>query len=222
MNTVFLRTIGFELLIATRHRGQWLYALLFCLLVIALFVIGAGASPEILKQIGPGSIWVTVILASLLSLERGFRADFEEGILEQWLLMPYSLAMLMLSKCIAHWLINLLPIVLLAPVMGYALNFEPPHILVTVLVLLLGTPILSLVGAIGVLLTLAFAESGLLLSLLLLPLYVPILVLGASAIEFSMMGIWPASQLALLGAILILCLLIVPRAAAYTLKMSFV
>src|SRR2546430_1459440 len=192
-----------DLLVAWRRRSDVATALLFFVIVTSLFPLGIGAEPDLLRSIAPGVIWVAALLSSMLSLGRLFAADHADGTLEQMLLCAAPLGVVVAAKSAAHWLCAGLPLVVIAPLI--ALQYDVPAALYPVLALslLLGTPVLSLVGAVGAALTLGLRGGGVLLALLVLPLYVPVLVIGAGAVEMAAAGLAPAGQLLLLGAALV-------------------
>jgi heme exporter protein B len=215
-----LRTIvQRDLLLALRNRGDVGTALLFFVIVTTLFPLGIGAEPELLRAIGPGVIWVAALLSSLLSLGRLFAADHADGTLEQILLGAAPLGAVVAAKTLAHWLVSGLPLVLVAPFI--ALQYDLPAALYGVLVLslLLGTPVLSLIGAIGAALTLGL-RGGVLLSLLVLPLFVPVLIMGAGAVEMAAAGTGGRGQLLLLAAMLVGAAAFAPWAIAASLRIS--
>ena len=209
-----------DLLLAARRRSDVATALLFFVIVTSLFPLGIGAEPNLLRAIAPGAIWVAALLSSMLSLARLFAADYADGTLEQMLLGAAPLGVVAAAKAAAHWLVAGLPLVLIAPLI--ALQYDLPAALYGVLALslLLGTPVLSLVGAIGAALTLGLRGGGVLLSLLVLPLYVPILILGAGAVEMASAGLAPDGQLLLLGAALVVAAAFAPWAIAAALRIS--
>jgi heme exporter protein B len=210
-----------DLTLAFRHRSEMFTPLFFFILVTALFPMGIGAEEGLLQSIGPGVIWVAALLAALLSLENMFRSDYEDGSLEQMLLTPQPLSMLVLGKVLAHWLRTGLPLVLLAPLVGFQYYLAGNTLLTMMVALLLGTPVLSLLGAIGAALTLGVRGGGMLLSLLILPLYIPILVYGAGAVAASAIQSLPVQPyLLLLGAFLILAMVFTPVATAAALRIS--
>jgi heme exporter protein B len=210
-----------DLTLAFRHRSEMFTPLFFFILVTALFPMGIGAEEALLQSIGPGVIWVAALLAALLSLENMFRSDYEDGSLEQMLLTPQPLSMLVLGKVLAHWLRTGLPLVLLAPLVGFQYYLAGNTLLTMMVALLLGTPVLSLLGAIGAALTLGVRGGGMLLSLLILPLYIPILVYGAGAVAASAIQSLPVQPyLLLLGAFLILAMVFTPVATAAALRIS--
>lgn len=206
--------------LAWRGRAGVLSTLFFFIIVVSLFPLGIGPEFSILRTIAPGVVWVAALLASMLSLDRMFAHDFLDGSLEQLMLSPRPLSIVVLGKIIAHWLVTGLPLVLIAPVLG--LQFDlPPGTLPTLMVsLLLGTPALSLIGAIGAALTLGLRGGGVLVSLLVLPLCIPVLIFGAGAVEASINGTSAEPHLSLLGAVLVLALLFVPWATAAALRIS--
>ena len=209
-----------DLLLAVRRRGESLTPLLFLLMVVSLFPLGLGPDPVRLGASAAAIVWVAALLSVLLSLERLFRSDFDDGSLEQFALSPCPLPALVLSKVVAHWLVSGLPVVLAGPILAMMLNL-PGHVAWTLLhSLALGTPILSLVGSIGVGLTVGLRRGGILVSLLVLPLYVPILIFGAGAVQAASGGLPSEAHLLLLGAQLALALVLAPIATAAALRIS--
>ena len=209
-----------DLKMAIRRRSELLNPLLFFILVVSLFPLGVGPGPQLLQEIAPGVIWVAALLATLLSMERLFRSDFEDGALEQLLLSPHALSLLVLAKVFAHWLVTGLPLILVSPLLGLLLHLPAEGIAALPVTLLLGTPALSLIGAIGVALTVGLRRGGVLLTLLVLPLYVPVLIFGTTAVAAAAAGLPIAGQLALLGALLALALTLAPFATAAGLRIS--
>lgn len=209
-----------DLLLALRRRGDVATALLFFVIVASLFPLGIGAEPNLLREIAPGVIWVAALLSSLLSLRRLFESDHADGTLEQMLLGAAPLGVVVLAKAAAHWLVSGLPLVAIAPVI--ALQYDLPAVLYPVLALslALGTPVLSLIGAIGAALTLGLRGGGVLLALLILPLYVPVLILGAGAVEMAAAGSGGEAQLLLLAAALVFAAAFAPWAIASALRIS--
>jgi len=209
-----------DLLLALRRRSDVATALLFFVIVASLFPLGIGAEPNLLREIAPGVIWVAALLSSMLSLSRLFAADHADGTLEQMLLGAAPLGVVVLAKAAAHWLASGLPLVAIAPVI--ALQYDLPAVLYPVLALslALGTPVLSLIGAIGAALTLGLRGGGVLLALLVLPLYVPVLILGAGAVEMSAAGSGGEAQLLLLAAALVFAAAFAPWAIAAALRIS--
>ena len=209
-----------ELLIALRQRSDILNPLWFFLIVITLFPLGIGPEPKLLARIAPGIIWVAALLAAMLSLERLFRDDFSDGSLEQMMLMPHPLGLLALAKVVAHWLLTGLPLLLISPLIAILLSLDMQSYLVVVATLALGTPVLSLLGAIGVALTVGLRKGGVLLSLLILPLYIPVLIFATSAIDAAGMGLPYGGQLAILAAMLVGALTLTPLAVSAALRVS--
>jgi heme exporter protein B len=209
-----------DLLLALRRPSDVGTALLFFVMVASLFPLGIGAEPNLLRAVAPGVIWVAALLSSMLSLSRLFAADHADGTLEQMLLGAAPLGVVVAAKVLAHWLIAGLPLVAIAPVI--ALQYDLPVQLYGTLALslLLGTPVLSLIGAIGAALTLGLRGGGVLLSLLVLPLYVPVLIMGAGSVDMAAAGLSPTGQLQLLAALLVLAAAFAPWAIAAALRIS--
>lgn len=209
-----------DLVLAMRRRADVLTTLAFFVIVVSLFPLGVGPEPNLLRSMAPGVLWVAALLASMLSLGRVFAIDHVDGTLEQMLLAAEPLSVIVLAKITAHWLVSGLPLTVMAPLL--ALQFDVPPELLPVLVasLLLGTPVLSLIGAIGAALTLGLRGGGVLLSLLVLPLYIPVLIFGAGALGAEAAGIGAQSHLLLLGALLLLAAVLAPPAAALGLRIS--
>ncbi|CAN4267628.1 CcmB ABC-type transport system involved in cytochrome c biogenesis, permease component [Methylophilaceae bacterium] len=220
MNQTWLTVLRRDLLLALRRRSDIATTLFFFVIVSSLFPLGIGPEPAVLSSIAPGVLWVAALLAGMISLSRLFAADFADGSLEQMLLAPQPLAWLVSAKIFAHWLVCGLPVVLLAPLIG--LQFALPNDALGVLVysLLLGTPTLSLIGAIGAALTLGVRGSGLLVALLVLPLYIPTLIFGAGAVAASAHGMSAEAHLSLLAAVSLLSLVLAPLATAAALRIS--
>jgi heme exporter protein B len=209
-----------DLLLAMRRRSDAAMSVFFLVIVVSLFPLGVGPEPAVLRTIGPGVLWVAALLACLLSLARVFTADYVDGTLEQMVLVPQPLAVLVVGKVFAHWVISGLPIVLLSPLLGLQFGLSGESLGVLVMSLLLGTPTLSMIGTIGAALVLGVRGSGLLVALLVLPLYVPVLIFGAGAVTSSMVGIGGEANLSLLGACLVLSLFLAPWATAAALRIA--
>ena len=209
-----------DLLLAYRCRSDVLTTLFFFVIVVSLFPLSVGPEMKTLRLIAPGVVWVAALLASMLSLNRLFAADYQDGTLEQMLLAPQPLALIVLGKIVAHWLVSGLPLALMAPILGMQFDLPPEALGILFLALLLGTPILSLIGAIGAALTLGLRGGGVLLSLLVLPLYIPALIFGAGAVTAHIAGISPEGHLSLLGALLILTGLTAPWVTAVALRIA--
>ena len=209
-----------DLVLAMRRRADVLTTLIFFVMVVSLFPLGVGPELDMLRKMAPGVLWVAALLASMLSLGRLFSADYLDGTLEQMMLAPQSLSMLVLGKMTAHWMVSGLPLVLMAPVLGLQFDMSVQALGVLIVGLLLGTPILSMIGAIGAALTLGLRGGGVLLSLLVLPLCIPVLIFGTGAVEAISSGLSIASHLSLLGALLVLALVFTPWVTAQALRIS--
>ncbi|MFG6667256.1 heme exporter protein CcmB [Halomonas sp. HNIBRBA4712] len=216
----FMATLSRDLRLACRRRGEVLNPLVFYALVITLFPIGISPDPTLLSVVAPGLLWVAALLAALLSLDSLFRGDFEDGTLEQLALAPQPLYLQALAKVCVHWLLTGLPLSLMAPVLGALLALPAGSYAVLSLSLLLGSASLSLIGAIGAALTVGLARGGVLISLLILPLYIPVLVFGTGAVEAAAALESAAPQLSILGALLAISLIVAPPAIAASLRIS--
>ena len=209
-----------ELLIAFRRQADILNPLWFFIIVITLFPLSIGPEPNLLARIAPGIIWVAALLAALLSLERLFRDDFQDGALEQMMLMPVPLSLVVMAKVMAHWLLTGMPLILISPLLAVLLSLDISTWWTVVLTLFIGTPTLSFIGAIGVALTVGLRKGGVLLSLLILPLYIPVLIFATSAIDASSLGMPFNGQLAILAAMLVGSLTLTPFAISAALRVS--
>jgi heme exporter protein B len=209
-----------DLVLAMRRRADVLTTLVFFVMVVSLFPLGVGPELAMLRKMASGVLWVAALLASMLSLGRLFSADYLDGTLEQMMLAPQSLSMLVLGKMTAHWMVSGLPLVLMAPVLGLQFDMSVQALGVLIVGLLLGTPILSMIGAIGAALTLGLRGGGVLLSLLVLPLCIPVLIFGAGAVEAISSGLSVMSHLTLLGALLVLALVFTPWVTSQALRIS--
>jgi heme exporter protein B len=216
----FKATLQRDLLIAFKRRNDLLNPIMFFLIVVSLFPLGVSPDPVELARIAAGVIWVSALLAAMLSLDNLYRADYEDGSLEQLLLSPQPLYFLVLAKNIAHWLISGLPVVVLSPLLAYMLYLPADAYWTLVFSLLIGTPVLSLFGSIGVALTVGLGSRGLILAVIVLPLSTPVLIIGAKAVSDIMFGLSVGSHYAFLGAILALALSIAPLASAAALRIS--
>jgi heme exporter protein B len=222
-NTMFgllMLVIRRDLVLAMRRRADVLTTLIFFVMVVSLFPLGVGPEMDMLRKMAPGVLWVAALLASMLSLGRLFAADHLDGTLEQMMLAPQSLSMLVLGKMVAHWMVSGLPLVLMAPVLGVQFDMSAEALGILIVGLLLGTPILSMVGAIGAALTLGLRGGGVLLSLLVLPLCIPVLIFGTGAVEAVSTGLTASPHLSLLGALLVLALAFTPWVTAQALRIS--
>jgi heme exporter protein B len=220
MFEAFLTIVRRDLILAVRRRSDIFSTLFFFVIVVSLFPLGIGPELNTLRLIAPGVVWVAALLASMLALERLFSADHDDGTLEQMLLAPQPLFILVLGKVAAHWLVTGVPLVLMAPLLGLQYDLSTQALQMLLLTLLLGTPALSLIGAIGAALTIGLRGGGVLVSLLVLPLYIPVLIFGAGAVEADVSGLGAQGHLSLLGAILVLALLLAPLATSAALRVS--
>ena len=209
-----------DLMLAWRRRADVLATLFFFVIVVSLFPLSISPDPRLLKSIAPGVVWVAALLASMLSLGRVFSNDYVDGTLEQMLLTPQPLYLIVLGKVLAQWLVSELPLVLIAPLMGIQFGLSRNTLVTLTVSLLLGTPVLSLIGSIGAALTLGLRGSGVLVALLVLPLYIPVLIFGALAVDASIAGLDSQSHLSLLGAVLALSLVFAPWATCAALRIS--
>ncbi|SDL39051.1 heme exporter protein B [Modicisalibacter muralis] len=213
-------TVKRDLTLMLRRRSEVINPLVFFALVITLFPLGISPAPALLAEIAPGLLWVAALLATQLSLDALFRGDHDDGSLEQLLLAPQPLAALVLAKVLVHWLLTGLPLALMAPLLGLMLSLPSGGYGVLMLSLALGSASLSLIGAIGAALTVGLARGGVLLSLLVLPLYIPVLIFGAGAVQVITLGGNAAPHLAILGALLAVALMLAPWAIAAALRIS--
>jgi heme exporter protein B len=220
MISAILLAIRRECLLTWRRPVEWLNPLLFFFLVSILFPLTLSPDVKILQMMGPGIVWVAVLLAVLLSLTRLFQPDYEDGSLEQWSLGPYPLALLVFAKITAHWLMLFLPLLVMTPLMALMFHLPVNVVKILMITLSLGTPLLTLLGAIGAALIVSLRQSGLLLALILLPLYIPTLIFATAALNAEASGISPAASLLWLGALLPLALVLSPWASAITLRMG--
>ncbi|MCU1265139.1 MAG: heme transporter permease [Acidobacteria bacterium] len=209
-----------DLILAWRRRADVLSTLFFFVIVVSLFPLSISPDPRLLKSIAPGVVWVAALLASMLSLGRLFSNDYVDGTLEQILLTPQPLYLIVLGKVLAQWLVAEVPLVLMAPILGVQFGLSQNTLVVLTISLLLGTPVLSLIGSIGAALTLGLRGSGVLVALLVLPLYIPVLIFGALAVDASIAGSNPQAHLSLLGAVLALSLVFAPWATCAALRIS--
>jgi len=220
MLTTWTQIFKRDLLIAFRRRSEVIHPLIFFVMVISLFPLAIGDDKVLLQKIAPAIIWVTALLATMLSLDNLFRSDFEDGSLEQMTLLKTPLSFLVTAKIIAHWFITGLPLILITPLLAVLLYLPGESISMLVLTLLLGTPTLSLIGAVGIALTVALRQGGVILSLLILPLYIPVLIFATLALQNTAQGFSAVAQLAMMLAILVLAITLSPFAIAAALKVS--
>jgi heme exporter protein B len=209
-----------DLTLAWRRRADVLSTLFFFVIVVSLFPLGIGPEAQLLKAIAPGVVWVAALLASMLSLGRVFENDYHDGTLEQMLLTPQPLYLVILGKIFAQWLVSEVPLVLIAPLIGLQFDLASDTLLVLFVSLLIGTPILSLIGSIGAGLTLGLRGGGVLIALLILPLYIPVLIFGSGAVAANITGMSAQAHLLLLGAFLVVSLVFAPWATSAALRIS--
>jgi heme exporter protein B len=220
LSATLLAVLQRDLALAYRKRAEMLQPMMFFMLVISLFPLGIGPGPQILQKVGPGVIWVAAILSSLLGMERLFKEDFQDGSLEQMILSATPLPLVALVKVFAHWLTTIVPLVILSPLLALFLKLNEAMYWALLLTLLLGTPLLSLVGAIAVALTVGLNRGGVLLALLLLPVFIPLLIFATSAVDAAALQLPYTAQLAMIGAMFLLSLAMAPFAIAYALRVS--
>lgn len=218
--SVMLAVVKREISLALRQKGEVLTPLVFFMVIASLFPLGVGAESSLLLRMAPGVLWVSALLAAMLSLQRMFATDYADGSLEQMVLSPTPLGLLVLAKALAHFLLSGVPLVLMAPVLGLQFGLDGRALGILMLSLLLGTPTLSLIGSIGAALTLGVRGAGVLLSLLILPLYIPVLIFGAGAVEADAAGLGFGGHISLLSALLVLSLFFSPIATAAALRIS--
>ena len=209
-----------EIAVVMRSQSEFVYPLAFFVIVTSLFPLAVTPDPVQLGFIAPGVLWVAALLSILMSLNNFYQADFEEGGLEQLLVCGVAGNQIVLAKSIANWLASGLPLVFVTPLIGYLFNLDPEGIKIAVVSLLIGTPVLSLIGSIGMCLTLGLRNGGVLLTLLVLPLFIPVLIFGSSAVQAASSGLEYSGQLAILLALLILSLLLAPFAGSAAMKIS--
>jgi heme exporter protein B len=218
--TGFLAVLRREWRVALRRKGDVLNVLVFFVVVASLFPLGVGPEPNQLRAMAAGVVWIAALLAALLSLPRLFAADLVDGTLEQMLVAPQPLAVIVLAKIAAHWLTTGLPLAIAAPLIGLQYDLPADALAILLASLLIGTPVLSLLGAAGAALTLGVRGGGALLGLLVLPLFVPVLVFGAGAVTATLIGINPSAHLSLLGAFLAVSSIVGPWAACAALRVA--
>jgi len=216
----FFAAIKRDLLLSFRHRNDIVNPLAFFLMVAVMFPLGVSPEPKFLAEVAPGVIWVAALLASLLSVDSIFRTDYDDGSLEQMLVSPQPLLLLVLAKVFSHWLISGFCLALMSPLLALMLFLPSEGLFSLVMSLLLGTPSLSLIGAIGAGLTVGLRKGGVLISLLVLPLYIPVLIFGAGTVQAGAMGMPIEGYLAILAAILVLSIMLTPFAIVAALKIS--
>ena len=220
LDRIFLGVIKREFALAMKQKSEVVQPLIFLLIIITLFPIGVSPSPALLQKIGPGVIWIAALLSTLLSLDRIFRDDFHDGTLEQMVLSGIPIELLAAAKVICHWLITFVPLLIMTPLLALLLNLTIDTTLVLITTLLFGTPVMSLLGAIAVALTVDLRKSALILPLILLPIFIPLLIFATSAINSATSQLPYTPQLAIIAAIFMFTCAIAPSAIAYGLKVS--
>lgn len=216
----FLAIVRRDLSLALRQGSDAAMALMFFVIVVTLFPLGVGPEPGVLERISAGIVWVAALLAAMLSLDRMFQSDYDDGTLELMLLAPAPLELLVLGKCLAHWLTTGLPMLLIAPLLGLFMNMQADAFPVLLATMALGTPVLSLLGGIGAALVLGARRAGALVALLVLPLTIPLLIFGVSAIEAAVTGQSSRAQLLIIAAMLLATLPLAPWATAAALRQA--
>jgi len=216
----FIGLMKRDLLLAFRHRSELLNPIFFFMMIVSLFPLGVSPDDGMLSAMAPGVIWIAALLSALFSLETMFRSDYDDGALEQMLLSPQPLVLLVLAKIAAHWLVTGVPMLLMAPILALLFALNPEAIITLELTLLIGTPLLSLIGSVGVALTVGLRKGGVLLTLLVLPLFIPVLIFASNAVTESAVGMPVDGQIYFLLALLILALTLAPIATAFGLRIS--
>ncbi|GGW72923.1 heme exporter protein CcmB [Alteromonas halophila] len=220
MSPLFDGVFKRDMAIAFRQKSELVQPIMFLLMVVTLFPLGVGPSPDTLQRIGPGVIWIAAILSSLMGMERLFRDDFQDGSLEQVMLSPVPLWQVVAVKVLGHWLVSFIPLLLLSPLLAVFLNLTFGMYQALIVTLILGTPLLSFVGAIAVGLTVGLQRGGLLLALLLIPVFIPLLIFATSAVDSAALQLPYQPQIAIIGAMLLLSVAASPFAIAYALRVS--
>ncbi len=216
----FALIVGRDVRLALRQGGGAMLAVAFFVLAVMLFPLGVGPEPVVLRRIGAGIVWVAALLSALVSLDRLFQADYEDGSLDLLLLGPLPLEIVVVAKCTAHWLSTGLPLIVAAPILALLLNMDVAGLPALVAAMVLGTPTLSLVGAIGAALTVGIRRGGVLLTILILPLYIPVLIFGVAAIDGAISGLGARPHLLILGGLLLGSLALAPWATAAALRLN--
>lgn len=217
---IFFAIVRRDVMLALRRMSDTMSVLLFFILAIVLFPLGIGPELNVLSRIAAGTIWVVALLAAMLSLDRLFQIDADEGGLDLLILAPLPLEVVVIAKCLAHWLVTGVPLIFSAPILSVLLNMSSDGFLVMIVAMVLATPTLSLIGAVGAALTVGTRRGGVLVSLLVLPLLTPVLILGASAVDLALAGLNAVPLLMLLGAVLLVAALLCPWAAASGLRLT--
>ena len=218
--TAFFSLLKRDLKLAFRQGSDSVMVIVFFIVVVVLFPLSIGPEQKILARISAGVIWVAALLAAMLSMDRLFAADYEDGSLDLLIISPHPTEILVLAKILAHWLTTGLPLIIVSPLLGIFLYLQADGFWVMIMSLLLGTPVLSLIGAIGAALTLGARRSGVLISLLILPLFIPVLIFGVSAVDAALMGLPTRPQLLILSAFLLFAAALSPWASAAALRQA--
>ena len=218
--SAFFSLLKRDLKLAFRQGSDSVMVIVFFIVVVILFPLSIGPEQKILARISAGVIWVAALLAAMLSMDRLFAADYEDGSLDLLVISPHKTEILVLAKVLAHWLTTGLPLIIVSPLLGIFLYLQADGFWVMIMSLLLGTPVLSLIGAIGAALTLGARRSGVLISLLILPLFIPVLIFGVSAVDAALLGLPTRPQLLLLGALLLIAAALCPWASAAALRQA--
>lgn len=218
LSNAFFAVLRRDLLVAFRRRAEISNPVLFFVLIVTLFPLGIGTDPAVLQSAASGIIWVSALLAVVLSLDYLFRSDFADGSLEQMLLSPYPLTVLVLAKIMAHWLVTGLPLLIVAPLLAIFLGLPQSALATLLITLLLTTPVLSLIGSIGASLTIGLRRGGMILSLLVLPLYIPALIFASNAVEMASNGLPVTPQINILLAIFFISVTLAPLPVAAAIK----
>ncbi|NQV69952.1 MAG: heme exporter protein CcmB [Pseudohongiella sp.] len=220
MAAAFIATLKRDLLISFKKKNDVVNPFMFFVIVVSLFPIGISPDSDRLSEIAAGVIWISVLLASMLSMDNLYRSDYEDGSLEQLLLSPHPLFFMVLAKNLSHWLVSGLPVVLISPLLAYMLNLPQAAYFTLICSLLIGTPIMSLVGSIAVALTVGLGSRGLILAVITLPMSVPVLIFGTLSVQASLNNTSPAGYLALMLAMLAVAVSLAPLASATALRIS--
>lgn len=209
-----------DFVLAYRQRAELMQPLMFFVMVITLFPLAMGPSPQTLQLASGAIVWVAAILALMMGLDRLFRDDYADGTLEQIMLLPIPLYLVILGKVFTHWFVNVVPLLVISPLLALFLNMTAPMYYTLLLTLVLGTPIISMVGAIGVALTVSLQRAGVLVPLLLIPLFIPLLIFATSAIDSAAMNLPINVQIGMIGSLLLVSIALAPMVIAYSLKVS--
>jgi heme exporter protein B len=218
--SILYRILARDIKVALRRQSDVMAVFFFFIIAASLFPLGSGADPKLLSAMAPSVLWVTALLSCMLSLSRMFASDYADGTLEQMMLSNQPAVLIVLMKILAHWMLSGLPLVLVAPLIGLQFNLGSAELKILAVSLLMGTLALSLIGSIGAALTLGIRGSGVLIAILVLPLYIPVLVFGAGAVNAVSIGISPNGALSLLGAVMAMTLVFAPLASAAALRIA--